>query len=34
MPFFKDTTNFYVVVASMGILAAVILLIGRWRGWL
>ena len=34
MPFFKDTTNFYVVVASMGILAAVILLIARWRDWL
>jgi magnesium transporter len=34
MPFFKDTTNFYIVVASMGILAAVILLIARWRDWL
>jgi magnesium transporter len=34
MPFFEDTTNFYVVIASMGILAAVILLIARWRGWL
>jgi magnesium transporter len=34
MPFFKDTTNFYLVVASMGILATVILLIARWRDWL
>jgi magnesium transporter len=34
MPFFEDTTNFYLVIASMGVLAAVILLIARWRGWL
>lgn len=34
MPFFEDTTNFYLVVISMGILASVILLVARWRGWL
>ena len=34
VPFFEDTMNFYVVIASMGILAAVILVVARWRGWL
>jgi Mg2+ and Co2+ transporter CorA len=34
MPFFEDTTNFYVVIVSMGILAAAIFLVARWRGWL
>jgi magnesium transporter len=34
MSFFEDTTNFYVVVISMGVLAGAILLIARWRGWL
>ena len=34
MPFFEDTINFYVVIASMGILAAVIVAVARWRGWL
>ena len=34
MPFFDDTTNFYIVIASMGVLAAVILAVARWRDWL
>ena len=34
MPFFQDTGNFWVVVASMGVLAAAILAISRWRGWI
>lgn len=34
MPFFEDTANFFIVILSMGILAAVILVIARWRGWL
>jgi len=33
-PFFDDTTNFYVVVISMGVLAGAILVVARWRGWL
>jgi len=33
-PFFDDTTNFYVVVISMGVLAGAILVLARWRGWL
>ena len=34
MPFFDDTGNFYLVIASMVVLAAVILAIARWRDWL
>jgi len=34
MPFFEDTTNFYVVFISMGVLAGAILVVARWRGWL
>jgi magnesium transporter len=34
MPFFGDTGNFFIVIASMGVLAAVILAIARWRDWL
>lgn len=34
MPFFDDTRNFWIVVASMGVLAGLILLIARWRDWL
>jgi len=34
MPFFDDTGNFFLVIASMVVLAAVILAIARWRDWL
>ncbi|MEA2612691.1 MAG: CorA-like Mg2+ transporter protein, partial [Chloroflexota bacterium] len=34
MPFFDDTRNFFIVIASMVVLAAVILAIARWRDWL
>jgi Mg2+ and Co2+ transporter CorA len=34
MPFFDDTGNFFLVIASMIVLAAVILAIARWRDWL
>ena len=34
MGFFESTGNFYVVIVSMGVLAAAILLIARWRAWL
>lgn len=34
MPFFEATSNFYVVLISMGVLAGLILLVARWRGWL
>jgi magnesium transporter len=34
MPFFDDTGNFFIVIASMVVLAAVILAIARWRDWL
>jgi len=34
MPFFDDTENFFIVVASMVVLGAVILAIARWRDWL
>jgi Mg2+ and Co2+ transporter CorA len=34
MPFFEDTTNFYVVIAIMVVMAAAILGVSRWRGWI
>ena len=34
MPFFDETTNFWIVIGSMGVLAATILGVARWRGWL
>jgi magnesium transporter len=34
MPFFDDTGNFFIVIGSMVVLAAVILAIARWRDWL
>lgn len=34
MPFFEETTNFFIVVVSMGCLAAIILGVARWRGWI
>jgi Mg2+ and Co2+ transporter CorA len=34
MPFFEETRNFWLVVISMGSLAAVILGVARWRGWI
>ena len=34
MPFFDETGNFFLVIASMIALAAVILAIARWRDWL
>jgi magnesium transporter len=34
MPFFEDTTNFWIVIATMAVMAAVILGISRWRGWI
>jgi magnesium transporter len=34
MPFFEDTTNFWIVIASMAVMAAAILGVSRWRGWI
>ena len=34
MPFFQDTGNFGIIIASMGVLAVGILLVARWRDWL
>jgi len=34
MPFFEDTTNFFIVILSMAFMAAVILGIARWRDWI
>jgi magnesium transporter len=34
MPFFEDTTNFWIVIATMAVMAAVILGISRGRGWI
>ena len=34
MPFFEDTTNFWIVIATMAVMAAVILGVSRWRGWI
>jgi Mg2+ and Co2+ transporter CorA len=34
MPFFEDTTNFFIVVGAMGGLAILIFGVARWRRWL
>ncbi len=34
MPFFEETSNFYIVIAAMAAFAIVILGVARWRGWL
>lgn len=34
VPFFDDTTNFFIVVASMAVMAGTILGLSRWRGWI
>ncbi len=34
MPFFEDTTNFWIVVGSMIGMAIVILAVARWRDWI
>ncbi len=34
MPFFEDTTNFWVVVCSMIAMAIVILAVAHWRDWI
>ena len=34
MPFFEDTTNFWIVIAVMAVMAVGILGVSRWRGWI
>lgn len=34
MPFFEDTSNYWIVVGSMAVMAVVILGISRWRDWI
>jgi len=34
MPFFQDTTNFWVIVGAMAVMAAGILAVARWRDWI
>jgi Mg2+ and Co2+ transporter CorA len=34
VPFFDEVSNFFVVVGAMGLLAILILVVARWRGWL
>ncbi len=34
MPFFEDTTNFWIVLAAMIGMAVVILAVARWRDWI
>ena len=34
LDFFDTTTNFWLVIGGMGVLALVILSVARWRGWL
>jgi hypothetical protein len=34
MSFFEQTSNFWLVIGAMGLLAVGIVAISRWRGWI
>jgi Mg2+ and Co2+ transporters len=34
LEFFKDTTNFWLVIGLMGVFGVTLLGVARWRGWL
>jgi LPXTG-motif cell wall-anchored protein len=34
LPFFDESTNFFVVIGAMVVMAVAILIVARWRRWL